>query len=87
MIEVLAQIEGKRRDGTSFTAGIVLQNDVVVEASLDVRYMRRWSRERVREHCAGQGWQVSVVWQMERAGYRAQDPNADSGAAGVAGDP
>lgn len=87
MIEVLAHITGRMRQGASFSAGVVLQDDVVVEAATAVRFMRGWQRDRVRSHCAGQGWQVSVVWRMERAGYLAQERKTDSGADGVAGDP
>lgn len=59
--EILAQIRG-----TGFTAGIVLFDDKVVETAPIVRYMKRWSRERVRTYCAGKGWPVTVVWQMQR---------------------
>ncbi|MEY9428155.1 hypothetical protein ABH975_003470 [Bradyrhizobium ottawaense] len=59
--EILAQIKGP-----NFTAGIVLFDDKVVEAAPIVRYMRTWSRDRVREECRRKGWTVSVVWQMER---------------------
>ncbi|WP_063685488.1 hypothetical protein [Bradyrhizobium stylosanthis] len=59
--EILAQIRGP-----NFTAGIVLFDDVVVEAAPIVRYMRRWSRDRVRDYCAKQGWQITVVHQMQR---------------------
>ncbi|MEY9184721.1 hypothetical protein ABIG06_006269 [Bradyrhizobium sp. USDA 326] len=59
--EILAQIRAP-----DFTAGIVLFDDVVVETAPIVRYMRRWSRERVREECRKRGWSVTVVWQMER---------------------
>jgi hypothetical protein len=41
MIEILAQIRG-----ASFTAGIVLFDDKVVETVPLVRYMRGWSRDR-----------------------------------------
>jgi hypothetical protein len=64
MTEILAQIRGDK-----FCAGIVLWDDRVVEAAPIVGNMKRgrWSRERVRSHCATKGWQVEVVWQMERA--------------------
>lgn len=61
MTETLAQI-----DAPHFCAGIVLWDDKVVEAADIVRYMRKWSRDRVRDYCKGKGWKVSVVWQMER---------------------
>jgi hypothetical protein len=62
-IEVLAQIRGP-----TFTAGIVLWSDVVVEAAPIVGYMKKqkWTRSRVRDYCAKRGWTVSVVWEMPR---------------------
>ena len=50
-----------------FVAGIVLRNDLVVEAAPIVIYMQRqkWSRDKVREFCRKNGWQVEVV-KMER---------------------
>lgn len=73
MIEVLAQIQGDR-----FTAGIVLWDDVVVEAAPIVGYMKRqkWTRGRVREYCRKNGWRVSVVHEIRR-------PGSPSGKAGV----
>lgn len=64
MIETLATI-----DAPHFYAGIVLQNDKVIEAAPIVGYMKkqRWSRDRVRAYCKDKGWTVTVVWQMERA--------------------
>jgi len=56
MIEILAEI-----DAPHFNAGIVLRNDRVVEAADIVRYMRGWSRERVRKYCHAKQWKVSVV--------------------------
>jgi hypothetical protein len=63
VIETLAAI-----DAPHFFAGVVLWNDVVVEAADVVKYMRkgRWDREHVRSYCKGKGWEVSVVYQMER---------------------
>lgn len=63
MIETLAQIRG-----TKFTAGIVLWDDVVVEAAPIVKYMKKWTRHAVREHCRTKGWKVSVVYQQRRPG-------------------
>ncbi|MGY3615694.1 hypothetical protein [Bradyrhizobium sp. USDA 10063] len=48
-------------------AGIVLHDDVVVETAPIVRFMRRWSRDRVREYCRKYGWDISVVSRQERA--------------------
>lgn len=63
MIETLAQIEAPH-----FSAGIVLFDDVVVEAAPIVGYMKKgkWTRERVRDYCKGKGWRVSVIYQHER---------------------
>lgn len=61
MNETLAVI-----DAPHFYAGIVLQDGKVTEAADIVRYMRKWSRDKVRDYCKGQGWKVSVVWEMER---------------------
>ncbi len=59
--EILAQIGAPH-----FTAGIVLWQDRVVEAAPIVGFMKKWSRGRVRDYCAGKGWVVSVVHQMDR---------------------
>ena len=61
MRETLAVI-----DAPHFYAGIVLQDEVVTEAADIVKYMRKWSRDRVREYCKTKKWRVSVVWQMDR---------------------
>jgi hypothetical protein len=56
LIEILAQIEGPapRR----FNAGLVLWDDVVVEAAPIIGYMKRgsWTRDRVRRYCELRGW-------------------------------
>ena len=58
MTEILAQI-----DAPHFCAGIVLRDDVVIEAADIVKYMRRnrWTRDQVRAYCERKGWKVSVV--------------------------
>ena len=61
MKETLAAI-----DAPHFFAGIVLQDDKVVEAASIVKYMRKWNRDRVREYCKDKGWSISVVWEMQR---------------------
>ena len=68
MKETLAQIDAPKnaKDG-GFCVGIVLWDDVVVEAAVIVRYMRKWKRDRVRAYCAEKGWDVSVVYEQERA--------------------
>ena len=61
--EILAGIEAPK-----FYAGIVLWDDVVIEAAPIVQYMKRekWSRDKVREHCKHHGWKVSVINQTKR---------------------
>jgi hypothetical protein len=61
LIELLATIKAPK-----FHAGIVLQNDKVIEAAAPVRYMRGWTRKNVREYCQERGWQVSVVSETRR---------------------
>lgn len=62
-VEILAQIQSD-----NFRAGIVLFDDVVVEAAPIVHYMKRgkWGRDRVRDYCRSKGWSVEVVHQIER---------------------
>ena len=70
MIETLAQIDcPDRPKRKGFNAGIVLQDDVVVEAAPIVGFMKKqkWTRGRVRDYCRQRGWSVSVVWEMQRA--------------------
>ena len=62
MKETLAAI-----DAPHFFAGVVLWDDRVVEAADIVKYMRRWTRKRVRDYCKAKGWTVSVVHELERA--------------------
>ena len=59
MKEILAVI-----DAPHFYAGIVLQDDRVIEAANIVKYMRRWSRNRVRTYCKAKGWKISVVHEV-----------------------
>lgn len=61
IIEVLGQIKGK-----DFTVGLVLWDGKVIEAAPAIRYMRGWSRRRVREYCAKRKWQVTVVHEVRR---------------------
>ena len=65
VIETLAQIEsdGKPR----FSAGIVLWDSKVIEAADIVKYMKGWTRDRVRSYCLQRGWEVRVVWEMVRS--------------------
>ena len=66
MIEILAQIDGIKNGKSEFNAGIVLQNDKVVEAAPIVRFMKGWHRDRVRAHCKMCGWKVSVITETAR---------------------
>jgi hypothetical protein len=56
--EVLARIKADH-----FTAGVLLFDDVVVEAAPIVGYMKKqkWTRDRVRDYCKAKHWEVSVV--------------------------
>lgn len=65
MKETLAQITAPAP--WNFTAGIVLWDDKVVEPAPIARYMKGWTRTKVRNYCAKQGWKVSVVHELERA--------------------
>jgi hypothetical protein len=56
LTELLAVIEAPH-----FYCGIVLRRDRVVVAADIVRYMRGWSRDRVRAYCSKKGWKISVV--------------------------
>lgn len=64
MIEVLAQIRAGH-----FTAGVVLWDDKVVEAAPIIGYMKKqkWTRDRVRNYCNEKGWEIGVIWQMNRS--------------------
>lgn len=70
MIEILATIEcdPSERYRTGFTCGIVLQDDIVVEAALIVGFMkqRKFTRDQVRTYCAARQWRISVVHKLER---------------------
>lgn len=66
-LEILAQIDAPdsaQRKG--FNCGIVLVDDRVVEAADIVKYMRGWSRVRVRDYCKARGYKVTVVTVTER---------------------
>ena len=65
MIEILAQIESRQ---PRFNAGIVLWDDIVVEAAPIVGHMKRgrWTREQVRKHAAKRGWKIKVIHEIER---------------------
>jgi hypothetical protein len=44
-----------------FTAGLVLEDDVVTAAAPIITYMIGWSRDRVRSYCWFKKWRVIVV--------------------------
>jgi hypothetical protein len=67
VVETLAQIAGN-----GFSAGIVLWDDIVIEAAPIVHFMKKqkWSRAKVREYCAAKRWRVTVVHQTARTDTR-----------------
>jgi hypothetical protein len=67
VIEILAQITS--RAAPKFTAGLVLWDDIVVEAAPIIHFMKRgkWTRAMVREYCEAKGWTVSVVHEVRRS--------------------
>jgi len=54
--EVIAEITAPH-----FTAGIVLENDRVIEAAPIVKSLKGKTRAQVRDYCLQQGWKVVVV--------------------------
>lgn len=44
-----------------FVAGIAIDDGVVTEAAPIVKYMRGWSRDKVRDYCHQKCWHVLVV--------------------------
>jgi hypothetical protein len=62
--ETLAQITAPKP--RAFCAGIVLWDDKVIEAAPIVKYMKGWTRDRVRTYCARCGWKVEVIHELER---------------------
>jgi hypothetical protein len=69
MRETLAQITTPKppRHSRGYCTGIILWDDRVVEAAPCFRFMRRWSRDKVRAYCELMGWEVRVVHELERA--------------------
>jgi len=53
MMEIIARIEAPH-----FTAGIVLQDDIVVETAPILKYMKQWGRDQVRDYCRSKGWKI-----------------------------
>ena len=71
-IEILATIEAPARGKHgAFCAGVVIWGDGdegrVVESADIVKFMRRWTRARVRAYCNAKGWKVTVISRTERA--------------------
>ena len=48
-------------DAPHFYAGLVLENDIVTESAPIIKYMRGWSRSKVRDHCQTKRWKILVV--------------------------
>jgi hypothetical protein len=50
-----------------FVAGIVLQDDRVVEAAPIIQYMKKdgWTRKQVCEHVKKKRWSVKVLYERE----------------------
>ena len=46
--------------GPNFRVGLRVQDDVVVEASRPIGYMRGWSLERVRALCRRWDWKIEL---------------------------
>jgi alkylation response protein AidB-like acyl-CoA dehydrogenase len=70
MIEILASIDAPDKPGKKgFNAGVVLFDDVVVEAAPIIGYMKKkkWTRDQVRDYCAERGWTVTVIYRSERS--------------------
>lgn len=76
--EILASI-----DAPHFCAGVVLWDDKVIEAAPIVRYMKGWTRARVRAYCGDKKWKVSVVYEQRRQRtYEGLDERSASGRSG-----
>ena len=65
--EILAQISGTK--AKPFSAGIVLFDDVVVEAAPIIGFMKKnkFTRDQVREYCRAKGWEINVVYEQRRS--------------------
>jgi hypothetical protein len=65
MSEILAQITAPH-----FCAGIVLREDVVIDAAPIVHYMaeQSWTRQSVRDYCAKKRWSIKIVDQIAIVG-------------------
>jgi hypothetical protein len=71
VIEILAQIDASPSQGKSgFCAGLVLRGERVIEASPIIKYMKGWTRDRVRHYCRDKGWMVTVVTRSQSNAVR-----------------
>lgn len=66
VIETLAIIETPDGARKRFSAGVILWDSKVVEAAPILRFMKGWTRDRVRDHCAEKNWAVRVVTETKR---------------------
>jgi hypothetical protein len=53
---MLVQIQAEH-----FCAGLVLENEICVDAAPIIKYMLGWNRERIRNYCRKKGWRAIVV--------------------------
>ena len=51
--------------GTSGSCAVIFWGDEVVDAAPIVKFMKGWSRVKVRDYCAQHGWKARVVYQKE----------------------
>jgi len=62
MIEILAEIIAPvTPTQKSFTCGVVLRDEKVIEAAPRVKWMKGWTRDAVRDYCKMKGWRVIIV--------------------------
>lgn len=57
---MLAQIKAPH-----FTAGIVLDDGIVTTTAPIVKYMKGWTRDRVRDYCHQKMWHIKIVNQQD----------------------
>lgn len=44
-----------------FFAGLIVQNNKVIEAAPIIKYMRGWSQHAIKVYCQHKGWEVRRV--------------------------
>jgi hypothetical protein len=80
-VEILAQINGIHAHGKPFSVGVVLWDDIVIEAAPLVGYMKqqRWNRDRARAHCAERAGKSRSSGKRSAAMYLQQhlDPESE----------